>query len=119
MSSRDDGLSDSLESELRFAAPVLPPALKSQTLALCASRVAAKRQREVRRNRFIGCVLCALVMSQWIGVSVIDGENHRLMAGDRVNTPLTTVTFAQAVEALQDRAKLYMAWLQETTNRKG
>jgi hypothetical protein len=109
----------SLEDALRDAAPALPPALKSQTLARCASRVAAKRQREQRRNRMVGCVLCAILATQWLGTALLDGQNERLMTGKGTPPTFSAMTVAQAVELLQNRTFQFRAWLEGRTPKNG
>ena len=107
----------SLENALRGAAPELPPGLKSRTMANCASKVAAKQQRQRRQNMLLICAFGAILTTQGLGLALVDGENNRLMAGNAAPTTFSTVSVVQALELLQDRSRQLTAWMEQSTSK--
>lgn len=111
MVNRPDEPISNLEAALRGSAPALPASLKSRTLAKCATRVAAKRERERRVNRYLTLGIAGILMTQWLTVSVIDGQTNQLVGGVTSQPAFSSISVAQAIELLQSRSREITLWI--------
>lgn len=76
---------NTLEEQLRAAAPSLPPALKARTLARCASqsrKTRSRREQGFQRPRSSRLVwaLAGMWVLQWFVVALLDSQHTTMLA---------------------------------------
>ncbi len=94
-----------IEAALRQSAPVLPPALKSRTLANCAARAEGQRKRQQRLNRQMTWAVAGVLALQLLTLGQLDAQNARLLAGNGAAPVFAPLSMAQVTELLQERSR--------------
>jgi hypothetical protein len=78
---------ENFEEQLRAAAPALPPAFRTRTLARCAAQARNRQQNRRRGSQRLIWSLAGLCLFQWLVVSLLDSQHASLLMAGSTDLP--------------------------------